>query len=329
MSAIVDKRVGFFGRRFQDKYGRDSAVWTSVGIYFVLLWAVYSAFDAYNPLTRSRSIGGSFVLTIALLCAALAGAAFFVFRVCKLLFDIGSGVDPTAAAVACHALAAGTAYLVWGLVDRCVRADAPRTKADGTDFCGGAGACNNSVDAKLIPLAAVACDVFFFGVLLAGAASVSAADRWRSNILTSTGVSSDWEASRDLARSVVSYAKVAISARALIETCKLVFDYEADIVASFEDPQLRNDLLSCHSIGPGSRRFGSCPESGIGSNPRKTGTGAAGATLNRDGHVAITTLKVGVRRSFLETVGLITAFASIVFVYNMVPSVSRAVQGRD
>lgn len=329
--------VGFFGRKFEVAYGRDNAVWASVAIYLLLLLSSHAAMEKYNPVAP-RPRGYNIAVVAAFFAIATSIAAFNTYRIMELVFDPGSGVSPRAAVVFCHAFAAGVAYLTWGLFDRCVRGDAPRTGDDGEDLCGGKGVCDRSVHSALIPLAVLACDLVFFGVALAAAAAAAAASppgapgasgadvaETFGGVPDPTGASKA-AAGRGVVGTIVAYAKVALIARAVLEICKLVFDYEATLVASVDDPELQADLLACQSAG--ARKFGTCPDSGSGAEAAGSGAaaGPGGVAAPRTGLVSLVVLRIGVRRALLETAGFIAAFAAVAFVYNLVPDAAASAQ---
>jgi hypothetical protein len=309
---MKSKGVGFFGRKFVRAYGRDNAVWASVAIYVIFLLTANAAMEKYNPIApRPRRYNVAVVAVF--FCIAFVTAALVTYKIMILVFDAGSGVTPRAGIVFCHALAAGVAYLAWGLVDRCVRSDAPRIGEDGKDICGGEGVCKRVVHSALIPLAVLACDLVFFGVALAAAGIASSAG--------STGVVD--AGSTGVVDAVVAYAKVALFARGVLEVCKLVFDYEATLVASVDDPGLQDDLLACHSKG--SRQFGTCSDAG-GEAAGPGGASGGGISAPKTGTVSVIVLRLGVRRALLETAVCISAFAALVFVYNLVPDAASATQ---
>lgn len=325
------KGVGLFGRKFEAAYGRDNAVWASVAIYLAGFLLVHAAMERYNPIAP-RPKGYNFAVVAVFFAAALIGAAVVAYAVIQLVFDPGSGVSPRAAVVFCHALAAAIAYLAWGLVDRCVRSDAPRTGEDGKDLCGGAAVCNTSVHSALIPLAALACDLLFFGVALAGAVAAAAAFPPSLVPTVDPSVEPGTEfppgfdpVGRDVVGAILAYAKVALLARAVLEVCKLVFDYEATLVASVEDPELRGDLVACQTKG--ARKFGTCPDSGAdAAGPGAAAGPGGGIAAPRTGLVSLVVFRLGVRRALLETAGFIAAFAAVAFVYNLVPDAASAAQ---
>jgi hypothetical protein len=325
------KGIGFFGRRFEDAYGRDNAVWASVAIYLTIFLLLHAGMERYNPIAP-RPSGRNIVIIAVFFAVALLGAGAVAYSVIKLVFDPGSGVSPRAAAVFCHALFAGIAYMAWGLVDRCVRSDAPRTGADGKDLCGGESVCKASVHSALIPLAALACDIVFFGVALAGAVAAGAAfpPALVPSIDPSIEPGTEFPAGfdptgRDVVGSILSYAKIALFARGVLEICKLVFDYEATLVASLEDVALQEDLVACHTRG--ARKFGTCPDSGAdAAGPGAAAGPGGGIPAPRTGLVSLTVFRLGVRRTLLETAGFITAFAVIAFVYNLVPGAATAAE---
>jgi hypothetical protein len=324
---MKSKGVGLFGRKFEKAYGRDNAVWASVAIYLGGFLLLHAALERYNPIAP-RPKGYNFAVVAVFFSAALIGSAVVAYSVIKLVFDPGSGVTPRAAVVFCHALAAAVAYMAWGLVDRCVRSDAPRTGEDGKDLCGGASVCNTSVHSALIPLAVLACDLLFFGVALAGAAAAAAA--FPASLVPSVEPGTEFPpgfdpVGRDVVGAILAYAKVALLARAVLEVCKLVFDYEATLVASVEDPELQGDLVACQTKG--ARKFGTCPDSGADAAGPGAAAGAGGGiAAPRTGLVSLVVFRLGVRRALLETAGFIAAFAAVAFVYNLVPDAASAAQ---
>ena len=298
------KGTGFFPAHLVNKYGGPKvAIWASIALLLIGKAVGYAV--AYS-LSRSRGasqdkgngngaskgkgagkgIGASreasLIFSILMGAWEIGSAALFGV----LIFSPDAGVPKAAAVAAWHAIGAGTAYALWGMLDRCATPSAATQAA-----CGDPG-CLRSVSSWLLPLSALGFDMLLMGLAVA---------------LIATGSRSCTGRVASAVSAVAGFAAIAVPARVAVEASKLLFDYESALVSAFGDRRLRDSLAACQRSAGGA--------SGGSKTCALSSEVPADAPRYSPDRVAVATFKSGVRRAMLESSAGILAAAAALLLY--------------